>query len=171
MQGVRGAKRQLKRHPCIPARSIHRSPVAAGELVVPKQDTEEALPHPPALHLSRLRCALPGGERRKSKGKSSPSLTLGWQDPVRLLPFLLQRKPARMLPGSSFSRENPAPLRGAEGYKKAGAGQRRQQSPQMESSLAGGWGETRLSGRKEGWGRFAHPTAVLVRELVDLPIW
>lgn len=39
----------------------------------------------------------------------------------------------------------------------------------MERPLAGRW-ETRLAGRKEGWGRFAHGKVVLVPGLVDLHI-
>lgn len=66
-------------------------------------------------------------------------------------------------------KKNLASLGGAERYKKQVICKRRQQSPQMVSSLTGRW-EMHLARRKEGWGRFAHTEVALVTELVDVHI-
>lgn len=70
------------------------------------------------LHLAHIQRAPRSSRRHKSKGKSPPSLTLGLEDPTGLLPFLLQRKLACMLPVNSLYQENSASLGGAEWFKK-----------------------------------------------------
>lgn len=57
-----------------------------------RNETQSLSPTRTLLHLARVQRALRSSERHKSKGKSPPSLTLGSQDPMGLLSFLLHAR-------------------------------------------------------------------------------